>query len=239
MTTFIYYLRPGENEELRYSLRSVDAMVPDAEVVIVGTPPGWVMNMTYFFGNPATNPYTNSLYNIGVASTASPGDFYTMNDDFMVLKPLPNPLPRWFNGTAIYHVTNHMKDPRSAERKSIMLRTRDVARKMCGTGDDWEPLNYELHVPMKINGRNMKALISEGVNHGLFSLEEPVFWRTLYGNLYQERVPEQRSDVKFRGLVGAPDRLDDLDFLSTEDKSFPKYQPYLHRRFPERSQWEN
>jgi hypothetical protein len=39
--TFVYLCRPGKNEELRYSIRSVNAFYPNATIWVVGGKPDW------------------------------------------------------------------------------------------------------------------------------------------------------------------------------------------------------
>lgn len=232
----IYYVRSGPNEELRYSLRSLAANGPkDIRVSIIGDPPAWVdrRKVEILPGNPYDSPYQNSLHNLIVACEHEPGEFYTFNDDFMVLAPWPDPFPVWYWRTIDQHMRQAMRsiDSRVVKRKALFQRTFDYLESR-GIKD---PYHYELHIPMKINGAEMLRILDEASDY--IDIDNPPIWRTLYGNL--STLPSephvQREDVKHHGMFRMPEKL---DFLSTDESSFHRVQHLVSSVFIEKSPWE-
>lgn len=234
MVHFIYYVRSGPNEELRYSLRSLAVNGPeDIKVSIVGDPPAWVdrRKVEVLPGNPYGNRFQNSLHNLRVASEFEPGDYFTMNDDFMVLEDFPDPFPQWYWRGVREHMNSSMSDPRSAPRKEVFRRTLSYLESV---GID-DPMHFELHIPMKINGTEMLRILDEASPS--LGIDAPPIWRTLYGNLSSSSsVPVQRGDVKRHIL--SPGELDGMDFVSTDEVTFANILPHLRDRFSVKSPWE-
>jgi len=222
MTHCIYYVRPGENEELRYSLRTLAVNGPeDTRVTIIGDPPDWYIGDRQE-GNPFQNAEDNSRYNIEVACDLSPEGFFVFNDDFFVLKPWQHPFPLWHNVSLVEHIRRDMKDPRSADRRRRAWNTHGY---LTDLGIE-EPMHYELHVPMWIDGYRLNAL--------LYDAPLAIKWRTLYGNLAREGQREFREDVKFYRSEAIPDGV---DFLSTDERTFQD-TGQLVRQFEDPSPWE-
>ena len=90
----VYLCRSGENEELRYSLRSLKN-VPHGQVWIFGGAPSWISDRVNFVGVPQTDfnfrdawktKFENTRRNLYTA-TQQPEvseHFLLMNDDFYV-----------------------------------------------------------------------------------------------------------------------------------------------------------
>lgn len=233
MTHHIYYVKEGESEELRYSLRSLHEYAPPGDVTIIGSAPDWVDldKVRLLPGNPYENRFQNSLHNIRTAAEYEPGDFWVWNDDFFVMDTWPDPFPVWFWKPLEKHIRESMGDPRSAPRKQVF---RDTLTYLRMQGIKF-PMHYELHIPMKINGTEMLRILdeaSEVLNH-----DHPPIWRTLYGNLSRlSSGPHlQREDVKHHSqyTIKGP-----LDFLSTDENSFKKTRSLVESKFPYPSPWE-
>ena len=86
---YVYICREGDNEELRYSIRSVVANATHDKIWIIGYKPDWyignyiqIENIGSKFEN-ITNCH-KILPDIGALSE----DFVIMNDDFFILKSL-------------------------------------------------------------------------------------------------------------------------------------------------------
>lgn len=233
MTHVIYYVRSGPNEELRYSLRTLAANGPDdVKLTIIGDPPEWLdrSKVTVVPGNPYTDPHSNSLYNIRLASEIEPGDYWTFNDDFFILRPWPDPFPVWYWKPVEEHYTKSMNDPKSLVRKKCFRRTLDYLR-LRGIE---HPNHYELHIPMKINGAEMLRILEEASEY--INDDNPPIWRTLYANLstLPSEAHVQREDVKHHLRDTVPDNL---DFLSTWERTFENVA-YLLDSYTEPSPWE-
>ena len=87
----VYVVRPGDdNEELRYSLRSVAKNAPHRDVWIVGTVPSWTQNVKGLPLTAADEKFANQRQSL----TAAAGEkgisdpFVLFNDDMFVMEPI-------------------------------------------------------------------------------------------------------------------------------------------------------
>lgn len=86
----VYYVRPGErNEELRYSLRSLQNM-PHERVWLVGHKPAWVTGVEHIPNRSnGSSPQHNATSHLLAACDAVPAErFVVFNDDFYVMEPI-------------------------------------------------------------------------------------------------------------------------------------------------------
>lgn len=206
---FVYICRDGENEELRYSIRSVVASYPDAVIWVVGGKPSW------YTGNFINVPirgskYHNARRNLQVLTSSPeiPEKFVLMNDDFYIMRPVAN-LGYYNGGPLINKITAYTRNnPRSTYLGMLDKTYRGI--KSLGIED---PIDYELHIPMPMEKSKLANV-----------LQYPFLWRSTYGNLY--RVGGRtRRDVKIYQSELTTNRLELADlknsaFLSSEDNSF-------------------
>jgi hypothetical protein len=90
VTDLVYLVRPGDdNEELRYSLRSVARNLPDAKVWIAGHTPAWVTGVNSIELVPLEGKFDNQKQSLRAACEHPdmPDEFVLMNDDFFVMTP--------------------------------------------------------------------------------------------------------------------------------------------------------
>lgn len=229
----VYYVRPGENEELRYSLRSVSAHADVDRVTLVGGYPEWLNTDTVEVlpGNPHHIKQWNGFENIRIAARENPGDFVVFNDDFILLDDLADPLPYFHRQALDNHILQaDNRTPEGQHRKKMLvqmsfyLKSNRVAN----------PYSFETHVPMRINGEKLLDRMESYFEW--WSMEpQPLMWRTLYAN--QEPFAEQvgRRDVITHGAESFGMAK---DFASTSDRSVDPILPILAERFPEPSRWE-
>jgi hypothetical protein len=93
---YVYICRKGENEELRYSIRSVVKNTNCRNVWVIGYKPSWYNGNFVDFPDIATK--FNNIINCTKAITdvgAISDDFVLMNDDFFFLK--------YRNSMPVYH----------------------------------------------------------------------------------------------------------------------------------------
>lgn len=88
----VYVVRPGENEELRYSLRSL-VNFPHRRVFIAGSVPAWARNVIGIALTPLPEKFANQRASL----TAAVGDsmltrtFWLLNDDHFVCESTAGP----------------------------------------------------------------------------------------------------------------------------------------------------
>ena len=225
---YVYICRKGENEELRYSIRSVVKNTNYSNIWVVGHKPSWyvgnfveVLDVKTKFNNILN--CTKAITDVGAISD----DFVLMNDDFFFLK-YRNSMPVFHGGLLKDKIDKY--SVLGARKYAELLRKtyKDLLRQ--GIKD---PLDYDLHVPMPMN----KQLLAK-------SIDKAYFPRSGYGNL--NNIGGQLiTDVKTYGSksILSPRSFDftkeDAEFLSTEDGSFKVvYESVLKEMFPEKSRFE-
>jgi hypothetical protein len=230
LNNFVYICRGGDNEELRYSIRSVLHHYSNAKIWVVGEPPEWYTGEKIIVPQ-TSDKYTNAFKNLeSICDTEEiPEKFYLMNDDFYIINKTK--MGAVFNGGFFVEKYNTYKTryPRSSYTKRL-LETFKTMKRM----GIYEPLDYELHVPMLMEKSKLQNV-----------LPHRVLWRTLYGNMYSIGGT-QMNDVKvyFSNSLGLPSYNPDIDmqkmtFLSTEDRAFPYVkEKVLSKLFPAPSKLE-
>ena len=227
---FVYVCRQGENEELRYSIRSVLASFPDAGIWVVGSKPDWYAG-NFISVKRERNKYATVEKNLQ-SITELPDiseTFVLMNDDFFITHKIDEIIT--------YHSGN-LKDmvDRLEKTCSIYNMERSYLNRVTRTYTYIkskfkiaEPLNYELHMPMVMEKQKLANIV------GL-----PALWRSAYGNRYNVGGTLS-GDVKVYGS-DAYLSFDYLNgpgpYLSSNDDSFVDIKPYLHNLFPNPSKYE-
>lgn len=228
---FVYICRNGRNEELRYSIRSLFENAPVSNIWVVGGKPTWYSGK-YIPVIQGASKYENGKANLRAImdSEQIPDSFVLMNDDFFVVSPISN-IPTYHGGPLLDKV-NRYKDFRASATYTKMLQgTYDILRE----NGVQRPLDYSIHVPMKMNKQNMEFAVSLG---GAI--------RSVYGNM--NRVGGQKlpvHDVKVHTKsIDFPESYKfmknefDLPFLSTSDATFPHVYRRKLREFSKRSPLE-
>ena len=203
----VYICRSGDNEELRYSLRSIEKNLSYNNVWIVGDAPSWYRGnilRTQQHGAKYTIARVN-LYAIANSDEISE-DFILMNDDFFVMQRFEQ-LPAWHGGSLEKRIKHRMR--RYPGAYNDMLRETYSKLHRMGVEDI---LDYELHVPMVMTKTGLKQALEAG---GL--------WRSMYGNTHSIGG-EEHQDVKIytndSPLKNNNLSIEDSPFLSTTDDTF-------------------
>jgi hypothetical protein len=226
----VYICRGGENEELRYSIRSIEENMPHDKVWVVGSKPDW------YSGNHISidqdgRKYENARKNLRaiVNSKEISDDFILMNDDFFVINKIDT-VPYWYSGSLKSRI-QELSDgfgPNTTYIRMLILTNRTVRR----SGVE-NPLDYELHIPMIMNKDKLRPII-----------EKPSLWRSTYGNLYnvggtQHEDIKVYSEADIEKRNGSPIDIESEYFLSSSDRSFNLlYNKILKDRFNTPSQYE-
>lgn len=218
---YVYICRSGDNEELRYSIRSVVKYAEHDNIWVVGNKPDWYKGN--FISVPDTGTKFNNITQCHKVICDSPKiseDFVLMNDDFFILKPIQN-MPTFSDGLLEDKISHHMAINGLAQYTRVLTKAKkDLYRLKV-----YDPICYDLHVPMPFN----KALLAPIalINYAP---------RTMYGNIYNIDAVDIK-DVKIykdRNNIN----IDESDFISTEDNSFNLIKDRLKELFPEPTKYE-
>ena len=199
----IYFVKDGvRNEELRYSLRSVDANMPHKRVWIFGgCPTNIVPDVRVRVAQTGKTKWdrVRNMYKIVCENKEITDNFIMFNDDFFVMQPTDHitPLHRC---TLDEHI--RILEPSKPSPYSRLLRGCKEAIK------NDTPLSYELHTPFIFN----KKLLMDVLN--TFSDQHCI--STIYGNLYYAKQSEEHRDVKIFNTHPDFDYKNSR-FLSTDD----------------------
>lgn len=211
---FVYVCRAGDNEELRYSIRSVVKHFPTAKIWVVGHKPDW------YSGNFIPVADTDRKYeNIRLCILAAcqnkqvSKNFVLMNDDFFIVNEIKD-IPILHGGSLIDKVDSYTIINSSNPYTRLLNDTLKYLVRNKQT-----IIDYDIHVPMPVNKAKMlKAAMIPNV-----------CTRSLYGNT-NKIGGEQTRDVK----VYSPGSMYSLTFdyksaapyfISSEDNSFDR----IHR----------
>lgn len=230
----VYIVRQGEqNEELRYSLRSVAKNMPHAKVWIVGYKPHWVVGVGHVeVRQNLQSKHHNSMNNWARACQHKQitERFVFMNDDMFIMKPLEQ-LLSFYNGTFADFKERYVTDHPASSYTDIIRRTSDVLAEL----QVKKPLNYELHVPMIMSKNNYNNIMRL---QAVFNPDwQPVFPRSLVANFFRHGGKEI-EDVKVYELEQRPTGKE--LFLSTTDKIFKhgRVGTFIRNTFMERCKYE-
>lgn len=230
----VYFLKhSATNEELRYSLRSVEA--------------NWQYNKVWFYGGCPTGlkadrhvpmqqkaltkwQRVRDMLYAACLNDIITEDFWLFNDDFFVLKPKSEDMAPLYNKTLEDRIAKiearHGNAPTDYTKMlRHLVKTLRSARR--GT------LDYAVHKPMLINRKKMREVLDRFP-------DEPMA-RALYGN-YWEIGGESNHDMKIKlpHWAKTAAAMRDWDFVSTSDESFNNGQVgrYLKDRFKVKSRFE-
>lgn len=183
----VYFVRDGlVNEELRYSLRSLQNMPHNRVWIFGGCPPSIVPDVRIRVDQTGVTKWdkVKNMFLMACNNKELTDDFILFNDDFFVMQPMDE-LGYLHRGDFDEHIKvlekNFGNKPSDYTR---LLRACSAKLKKCGVE---KPLSYELHVPFPFNKQCLKDVIEK--------FPDTHCTRTIYGNLYNVGG-ERASDVK-------------------------------------------
>ncbi len=224
----VYVCRPGDNEELRYSIRSVVKNMPHDNIWLIGNKPKWYEGN--FLSVPDTsNKYENirnAIKSVSINSDIS-DDFVLMNDDFFVMNPLSE-IPVLHGGLLIDKINEYIRLTGMTRYVKLLMNTN---RFLTNYGIK-KPLDYDIHVPMQMNKINLTKII-----------QKKHFPRSMYGNIFNVGGVETQ-DVKIysntSNLYPKSYSIDpSMPYLSTLDSSFKGVFGLLQGMFNDKTEYEN
>lgn len=239
MIDVVYILKsaPSKNfdNEIRYSLRSLDKFCPDvSRVFITGGIPSFIDRDKIIhtpeddIGVPAVNHWWKVKQTI--EQTDISNDFILMNDDFFFVKQRElSKYPLYFRGELINELDQN------SLYKQMLYNTRLCVLNNGG----YSFLDFSVHCPIRYNREQFLKLnpIFEEVK-----TEKPAFSvRSVYGNLFaldEERI--FRKDIKIRrSTEKVEDVVGEADCFSVSDDVFEcDTLRWLNENLPNKSKWE-
>jgi hypothetical protein len=206
----VYFCRNGENEELRYSIRSAVKNLTFDKLWVVGGKPDWYSGPYIEVpqkGRKYQNVQENAYAILNNSEISDP--FILMNDDFYIIKTVD--AVDNFNG-------GYLLD--RAKLYDLLAPMSKYTEKLFETNDFLvkkgiaNPLDFELHVPIVIHKTGFKKAFTSRY-----------LWRSLYGNLQHVPSVGMEEDVKVYvdgPLVPKSYSIDNLKYpyLSSDDGSF-------------------
>lgn len=218
------------NEELRYSLRSVEKNFPHNKVFFYGGKP------MYFHPDklvPVLQKGKTKWDRVrAMLKTIAEDDritenFVLFNDDFFVMRPVEK-LSTYRYGT-LEQLCKRIEKKNGGRPTKYTLNLANTIATL--KKHNLPTLNFELHVPMVFKRGDLRELID------LFPDTRGT--RSLYGNMYlNEEDTEPMKDTKIFKTNELPP--EDALFVSTEDSSFSRGEigKLIKSAFPDKSRWE-
>lgn len=213
----VYLCRAGDNEEIRYSLRSL-ANLPHGRVWLFGDAPLW------YRGRLVQTDQSGSKYENagGALETACrcadvSSRFVLMNDDFYLMRPV-DAVPVAHRGTLREVHDFYAREHPASRYTAHLAATLDLLESLGHP----EPLCYELHMPMVVERDRAAALLER------YDFTSYLF-RSVYGNLL-ELGGERLEDCK---VYGKADPVPQGAFASSVDGAFAGMLPVLRYLFPD------
>lgn len=233
----VYTLKEqDDNEELRYSLRSLAQNMPHRNVFFAGYMPTWVRNAYHIpVSQDKGSKYLNSRANIMAAchDQEVSDNFVLMNDDFFILQPTD--YIEWhFRDTLDNVIQVFAEQHGTGPYLRGMRRTKQILEDL-GQAVHGPIKSYELHIPMIFNKR--KRILMLDIQELVNPQQDLFHSNTLYGNFWS--VGGRRmKDVKIYDNISLPPKHS--QFLSTDDNSFRvgKVGQYVREKFTLRCNYE-
>ena len=217
------------NDELRYSLRSVDENFPHRQVWFIGGKPMYLHpDKQIIVDHRAGNKWdkVRIMFKMIAENNDITEDFVLFNDDFFVLQPVEN-LPPFSYGT-LPQLCRRVEAKNGGKPTPYTKSLERTTKALQDAGLTIQ--NFELHVPIILNRKNLLSIIEQ--------FPETKGTRSLYGNTFLRRGAVHMKDVKIFDNDTMPDA--NWGFLSTEDQSFArgKVGEFIRGKFPNKSRWE-
>jgi len=234
------YIKSRWGEELKYSLRSIDKnLKSDFRVIIYGTKaPDWLNldTVEFILSKKYISPSKigSTQFNQGIIfqkiiDRTDLDDFVFFNDDIYLIKEL-NDLSKVYFSSKKPPVVNVF-----TERNSWNLARYNTIKRLMGQG--YEGINYETHLPYKINTKKLKRL------QKVLSGEELL--ATCYYNTYNVKPESHRNKVsvlfyKDEHFSESLKKLNSGDYywLNHNDNGLGVVKEYLEKTFTRKSKFE-
>lgn len=226
LNDIIYILKPEmDTEELKYSLRSVEANFPHKRVWFVGgQPKGLKPDVALPHKQSGANKWEMIRSSMLKAATDPEltDEFFLFNDDFFIMKPFKGKFVNYAEKTLTWRIEDLQKQfPWLNNYGRTLVKAREELKCLGCT-----EVNFEVHTPMLFQ----KALVPT-----VLKCSSPQM-RSVYGNVNGIQYKDIK-DVKIYDMETVPT---DAAFISTNDETFQrgKVGAYIRECFPNPSRFE-
>ena len=244
----VYILKPSEiNNDLKYSLRSVEKFCNYRHIWFVGYKPIWTKNIKYIPTIQNKDKWKNSITNYKAACNCPlvSDNFVLMNDDFFAI----NKIKDWDNNLNVCLGTlqNTAKKYENKDKTSRWQNAFKYAIDLLTELNCPNMYNYEAHLPMVINKQKFLRMLRIPEIINFQTTEKVLHKRSIYKNLYptsDTTEPKFIEDVKLTLHHDLSDKWLKEDWLSVYDnvtnnsKTYPKLNAFLTKLFPTKSNYE-
>ena len=227
----VYFVKDEPtNEELRYSLRSVEKNMPHRNVWLYGGKPAGLEPDRYVKvaqTQPTKWENVRSMLIQACSNDEITEDFWLFNDDFFIMQPFDeNSEPTYNRELREYIAILEAKYGQITEWTKLLRHLADTLE-AAGKGT----LNYAVHKPMLINRKKALEVL-------LKFPQEPMF-RALYGN-YWAIGGRNEHDRKVKQVDYPVEKFAHWKTISTEDASFTSgpVGQFIRKTFVKKSRFE-
>ena len=217
----LYVVRPGDdNEELRWSLRSVAQNLPHRKVWIAGHCPEWVTGVIRLELPPLADKFANQRQSLTAAVNQDglSHTFLLMNDDMFVCQSVSN---RYVPAHHLGPFWERYDWLVSLGKKNDWMDAIAATAMWSGTED-----MYECHTPLPFRKHLLRQVLAD------YPLNQPF----AAGEVYELAGVEP-------GVLGidVKNNLNDTPFLSSVDHTFAKGEvgQYVRNLFPSKCRYES
>jgi hypothetical protein len=230
----VYILGSGSrwnNNEIRYSLRSLERNLHYRDIYIVGEKLHWFKNIKHI---PAKDPYQeklkNALYKLKIACKIPQlsENFILMNDDFFILKKKKT-IKYYYKKTLSQSKKDH------PTKKGYYYESITNTEKLLKELKIKSKYDYSLHYPFIYNKNKLLMMLSL-----IEDKNEQLLLRTIYGNLFAVGG-EKKRDVKIKNLQDLENPyFRESDVISTSETIVlrKQFQDFIKQRFQSYSKYE-
>ena len=225
MYDIVYFIKEGrENEELRYSLRSLKNF-PHGKVWIYGGCPKGIKPDQYIYVEQSEHnkwQNVNKMLRLACSNPKISKKFWLFNDDFFVMQKVENPTNH-YNGDLYKRIV--LLEDKYGEITEYSKLLRGCCKELEALGAT--TLNYTLHVPMLFDRK--KAI-------ELFNLTDFPGFRSLYANYFKIGG----TPMKDNKITSLTRKYKDGIYLSTHEHSFKDGEvgKQIRELFPDKCKYE-
>jgi len=229
----VYILGNGSrwsDNEIRFSLRSVEKYFNYRHIFIIGEKPEWMTGVIHIKADDSErNKLLNARkkYMIACNDKRISKKFVLMNDDFFLLKPIEQ-IENWSRGTIQEMIEKHPTKG-GYYYKSLV----DTKNRMNAIGIS-DPIDFEIHGPMVFDKEKVLTTI------GVMGMDKPFSIRSCYGNI-AHLEPKKIMDFKAMNIAEFAYQMKfDREVLSISDGMVAEddFRVWIERKYKNPSCFE-